>query len=131
VKIHEYQAKEILKKLGVPVPKGRPAFSIDEAEAAAKALIAETDNEFVERISQLLGDAARRRELAEYARRFALEHLGWEHALESYERLHDRLLSASAAERDHERVAAEAAEAEAAAPATSVPPAAQDPKKPG
>jgi len=47
VKIHEYQAKEILKKLGVPVPKGRPAFSIDEAEAAAKALIAETDNEFV------------------------------------------------------------------------------------
>src|ERR1051325_6618883 len=47
MKIHEYQAKEILKKLGVPVPKGRPAFSIDEAEAAAKALIAETDNEFV------------------------------------------------------------------------------------
>jgi len=47
VKIHEYQAKEILKKLGVPVPKGRPAFSPDEAEAAAKALIAETDNEFV------------------------------------------------------------------------------------
>jgi succinyl-CoA synthetase beta subunit len=47
VKIHEYQAKEILKKFGVPVPKGRPVFSIDEAEAAAKALIAETDNEFV------------------------------------------------------------------------------------
>jgi succinyl-CoA synthetase beta subunit len=47
VKIHEYQAKEILKKFGVPIPKGRPVFSIDEAEAAAKALIAETDNEFV------------------------------------------------------------------------------------
>jgi succinyl-CoA synthetase beta subunit len=47
VKIHEYQAKEILKKFGVPVPKGRPVFSPDEAEAAAKALIAETDNEFV------------------------------------------------------------------------------------
>jgi len=47
VKIHEYQAKELLKKLGVPIPKGRPAFSIDEAEAAAKALIAETENEFV------------------------------------------------------------------------------------
>ena len=31
MKIHEYQAKEILKKLGVPVPKGRPAFSPDEA----------------------------------------------------------------------------------------------------
>jgi succinyl-CoA synthetase beta subunit len=47
VKIHEYQAKEILKKFGVPVPKGRPVFSPDEAEAAAKSLIAETDNEFV------------------------------------------------------------------------------------
>ena len=47
MKIHEYQGKEILKKYGVPVPKGRPAFSIDEAEAAAKALIAETDNEVV------------------------------------------------------------------------------------
>jgi succinyl-CoA synthetase beta subunit len=47
VKIHEYQAKEILKKFGVPIPKGRPAFSVDEAETAAKALIAETENEFV------------------------------------------------------------------------------------
>ncbi|HTB58265.1 MAG TPA: ADP-forming succinate--CoA ligase subunit beta [Polyangia bacterium] len=47
MKIHEYQAKEILKKFGVPIPKGRPVLSIDEAEAAAKTLIAETDNEFV------------------------------------------------------------------------------------
>src|SRR3979409_1332536 len=47
MKIHEYQAKEILRKYGLPLPKGRRAFSVDEAEAAAKALIAETDNEFV------------------------------------------------------------------------------------
>src|SRR5215831_7783658 len=47
MKIHEYQAKEILKRFGVPIPLGRPAFSFDEAEAAAKALIAETENEFV------------------------------------------------------------------------------------
>jgi succinyl-CoA synthetase beta subunit len=47
MKIHEYQAKEILKKYGVPVPKGRPVLSFEEAEAAAKALIAETENEFV------------------------------------------------------------------------------------
>ncbi|HXJ22812.1 MAG TPA: ADP-forming succinate--CoA ligase subunit beta [Polyangia bacterium] len=47
MKIHEYQAKEILKKFGVPIPKGVPVFSIDEAEAAAKSLIAETENEFV------------------------------------------------------------------------------------
>jgi succinyl-CoA synthetase beta subunit len=47
VKIHEYQAKDILKRFGVPIPKGQPVFSIDEAEAAAKSLIAETENEFV------------------------------------------------------------------------------------
>jgi len=47
VKIHEYQAKDILKRLGVPVPKGRPAFSPDEAEAVAKILIAETESEVV------------------------------------------------------------------------------------
>ena len=42
MKIHEYQAKEILSRFGVPVPKSVPCFSIDEAEAAAKAIIAET-----------------------------------------------------------------------------------------
>jgi len=47
VKIHEYQGKELLRKYGVPVPKGTPAFSVDEAEAAAKALIAETGSEVV------------------------------------------------------------------------------------
>lgn len=36
--IHEYQAKELLKKYGVPVAKGFPAFTADEAEAAAKQL---------------------------------------------------------------------------------------------
>src|SRR3954468_86667 len=47
MKIHEYQAKEILKKYGVPLPKGTPVLSFNEAEAAAKALITETENEFV------------------------------------------------------------------------------------
>jgi len=47
MKIHEYQAKEILKKFGVPVPKGKPVLSFNSAEAAAKELIAETENEFV------------------------------------------------------------------------------------
>ena len=36
--IHEYQAKEILKNFGTPVPRGKPAFSVDEAVAAAKEL---------------------------------------------------------------------------------------------
>ncbi len=36
--IHEYQAKAVLAKYGVPVPKGGPAFSADEAVAEAKKL---------------------------------------------------------------------------------------------
>jgi len=38
MKIHEYQAKGILAKYGVPVPRGEVAFSVDEAVAAAKKL---------------------------------------------------------------------------------------------
>jgi succinyl-CoA synthetase beta subunit len=38
VKIHEYQAKAVLKKFGVPVPRGEAATSPDEAYAAAKSL---------------------------------------------------------------------------------------------
>ena len=36
--IHEYQAKELLAKFGVPVPAGYPALSVDEAVAAAEKL---------------------------------------------------------------------------------------------
>ena len=36
--IHEYQAKELLAKFGVPVPAGYPAMSVEEAVAAAKKL---------------------------------------------------------------------------------------------
>ncbi len=38
MKIHEYQGKELLSRFGVPVPKGIPAFSVDEAVAAAQKL---------------------------------------------------------------------------------------------
>jgi succinyl-CoA synthetase beta subunit len=47
VKIHEYQGKELLRRYGVPVPMGIPAFSIDEAEHAAKTIIGETGGEVV------------------------------------------------------------------------------------
>jgi len=47
MKIHEYQGKQIFAKYGVPVPKGYPAFTVDEAEAAAKKLIAETGSDVV------------------------------------------------------------------------------------
>ena len=36
--IHEYQGKEILRKYNVPVPRGIPAFSVDEALKAAETL---------------------------------------------------------------------------------------------
>jgi succinyl-CoA synthetase beta subunit len=36
--IHEYQAKGLLKKFGVPVPRGTPAMSVDEAVKAANEL---------------------------------------------------------------------------------------------
>jgi succinyl-CoA synthetase beta subunit len=36
--IHEYQAKELLAKYGVPVPAGYPAMSVEEAVEAAKKL---------------------------------------------------------------------------------------------
>jgi succinyl-CoA synthetase beta subunit len=36
--IHEYQAKAVLKEFGVPVPRGVPAFTVDEAIKGAKEL---------------------------------------------------------------------------------------------
>ena len=38
MKIHEYQAKEVLRKFGVPTPRGVPCFSVDEAVRAAQSL---------------------------------------------------------------------------------------------
>ncbi|MBI1905847.1 MAG: ADP-forming succinate--CoA ligase subunit beta [Rhodocyclales bacterium] len=38
MKIHEYQAKEILRKFGVVTPKGIPCFSVEEAVKAAEQL---------------------------------------------------------------------------------------------
>lgn len=36
--IHEYQAKELYRQYGVPTPTGYPAFTVDEAVAAAQKL---------------------------------------------------------------------------------------------
>src|SRR5450432_3219651 len=38
MKIHEYQAKAILGQYHVPVPRGQVAYTVEEAEGAAKAL---------------------------------------------------------------------------------------------
>ena len=38
MKIHEYQGKELFRKFGIAVPRGIPAFSVDEAVKAAQQL---------------------------------------------------------------------------------------------
>jgi succinyl-CoA synthetase beta subunit len=38
MKIHEYQAKGVLRKFGVPTPRGVACFSVDEALAAGRTL---------------------------------------------------------------------------------------------
>jgi len=79
MKIHEYQAKQIFARYGIPVPKGEPAFTVDEAEAAAKKLIEATGSPVVVVKAQIhaggrgkgggvkvaKGGAAEARELAE------------------------------------------------------------------
>src|SRR4029434_7608650 len=38
MKSHEYQGKELLRQFGVPVPRGYPAFTVQEAVEAAQKL---------------------------------------------------------------------------------------------
>ncbi|MDH3459426.1 MAG: ADP-forming succinate--CoA ligase subunit beta [Burkholderiaceae bacterium] len=38
MKIHEYQGKEVLSRAGIPVPRGYPAFTVQEALEAAQKL---------------------------------------------------------------------------------------------
>src|SRR5690606_26133123 len=38
MKIHEYQGKELLRKFGVPTPRGIPCLSVEEAVKAAETL---------------------------------------------------------------------------------------------
>ena len=45
--MHEYQAKDLYRKYGIPVPNGIACMSVEEATAAAKKLIDETGNEVV------------------------------------------------------------------------------------
>jgi succinyl-CoA synthetase beta subunit len=47
MKIHEYQAKEIFARYGVPIPRGHLALTPDQAEAAATRLAQETGNPVV------------------------------------------------------------------------------------
>src|SRR5579859_3147869 len=47
MKIHEYQGKQIFARYGLPIPRGVAAFSVDDAESAAKKLAQETGSPVV------------------------------------------------------------------------------------
>ena len=53
MKIHEYQAKEIMAARGIPVPLGRVATTVEEAVAAVRPLIEESGNPVVVLKSQI------------------------------------------------------------------------------
>ena len=59
MKIHEYQAKAILKKYGVSVPRGAMAASQDEAEAVAKNYSMRARAEWWSRRKSTPADAAK------------------------------------------------------------------------
>src|ERR1700690_2559299 len=42
MKIHEYQAKQIFARYGIPIPRGYPAQSVEDVDVAAKKLEQET-----------------------------------------------------------------------------------------
>jgi succinyl-CoA synthetase beta subunit len=47
LKIHEHQAKQLMAARGIPVPAGRVARSVEEAVAAVRPLVEQTDNPVV------------------------------------------------------------------------------------
>ena len=53
MKIHEYQAKQLMRARGIPVPSGRMAISTEEAVAAVRPLVEETGNAVVVVKSQI------------------------------------------------------------------------------
>jgi succinyl-CoA synthetase beta subunit len=53
LKIHEYQAKELMRSRGIPVPLGRVATTVAEAVAAVRPLVEESGNAVVVVKSQI------------------------------------------------------------------------------
>ena len=60
MKIHEYQAKELLRAHGVPVPRGYPAFTVREAQEAAHALVVALERLQPPRVAVRVRDDVRR-----------------------------------------------------------------------
>lgn len=63
-----------------------------EVRDGVHAVIRDTDREFADAVSDLLGDAEARRRLGAAARAWAEAHLSWEVALDRYDRLYEELM---------------------------------------
>ncbi len=66
MKIHEYQAKELMKARGIAVPMGRVATTVDEAVAAVRPLIEESGNPVVVVKSQIHAGGRGKGRFSEY-----------------------------------------------------------------
>ena len=66
MKIHEYQAKQVMAARGIPVPLGRMATTVDEAVAAVRPLIEESGNPVVVLKAQIHAGGRGKGTLAEH-----------------------------------------------------------------
>jgi succinyl-CoA synthetase beta subunit len=66
VKIHEFQAKELMKARGIPVPLGTPVTSVAEAVAAVGPLVEQSGNPIVVLKSQIHAGGRGKGRFAEY-----------------------------------------------------------------
>jgi len=72
------------------VASPRAAEGVEEL-AGEQLLVAVDEDEMVDALAELLLDPARRRDLAESARRWAESNLGWERGVAAFEELYDTL----------------------------------------
>jgi len=79
---------------GKPVVASSLAVEGLDVEDGDQLLVADSDEEFAERIAALLADPELRARLGERARAWARDNLTWDAAVERHERLYARLLAA-------------------------------------
>ena len=78
---------------GKPVVASRLAIEGLGVVDGEQLLTAETDDEFAEQISLVLGDDRLRTRLGSHARAWAQENLTWQASLDRYEQLYRQLLA--------------------------------------
>jgi glycosyltransferase involved in cell wall biosynthesis len=79
---------------GKPVVASRLAIEGLGVADGEQLLTAETDDEFADRISRLLGDDELRARLGAHARAWAEQNLTWPATLDRFDELYSRLLEA-------------------------------------